>query len=478
MNTFRRPLFLVCLALSLASVSAIAKEPTGTPTGTWLGTLDAGAMKLRLGMESVETPAGGLSMTFISIDQGGVRIPAVEPKVAGSELTAPLPMIGGTFRGEFNEAGDTITGTWEQGGIKLPLQLERVKRLPTQLRPQEPRPPLPYDSEEVTFTNPTGGHTLAGTLTLPPTPGPHPALVLVTGSGPQDRDETILGHKPFAVLADAITRRGVVVLRYDDRGVGKSKGDFASATSADLATDALAAVRFLAGRDEIAAERIGVGGHSEGAMIAPIVAADSPDEVAFIVLIAPPAITGEETIVTQGLALERRMGMPEAEASAQADLRRGAIRAAIDSETDADFQAALEVIVEDRVSKLPEGETRDAAREAYLAAFPAYRTPWFRYFLAFDPTGPLQKVACPVLAILGEKDVQVLPDENLVPLRAALEAAPTDDVQVELLPGLNHLLQTSKTGLPSEYGTIEETIAPVALELIADWVAKHAGVAP
>lgn len=472
MTTLRHVLLLFLL---LTVVSCVAAVPPGL-TGTWLGTLDAGTMKLRLGMESVATPIGELSVTFISIDQGGVRIPSVDPKLAGSELTAPLPTIGGTFRGELNEAGDAITGTWEQGAMKLPLRLEPVDRLPTQLRPQEPKPPFPYESEEVVFANPEGGHTLAGTLTLPPTPGPHPALVLVTGSGPQDRDETLMGHKPFAVLADAITRRGVAVLRYDDRGVGKSKGDFASATSVDLASDALAAVRYLADREDI--ERVGLGGHSEGAMIAPMVAADSPEEIAFLVLLAPPAITGEETIVMQGLALERRMGMPEAEALAQADLRRGAIRAALDAETDADFQAALGSVVEEHVTTLPEGETRDAAREAYLAAFPTYRTPWFRYFLAFDPTVPLRKVACPVLALLGENDVQVLTQENLAPLRAALQAAPTDDVRIESLPGLNHLFQTSETGLPSEYGTIEETIAPAVLEMVAGWVSEQAKTAP
>ena len=326
----------------------------------------------------------------------------------------------------------------------------------------------------MSFDNPDGGHTLAGTLTKPRAPAPHPAIVLVTGSGPQDRDETIVGHKPFAVLADAITRRGVAVLRYDDRGVGQSEGDFASATSFDHASDALAAVRYLAGRADIAEERVGLGGHSEGAMIAPLIAAQAPDEVAFLVLLAPPAIVGEEIILTQGLALERRMGMPEADAQAQADLRRRAIRAAIEAESDAEFDAAVASAIEDRVKLIAEGDARDAARAALAQALPAFRGPWFRCFLAFDPAESLRKVVCPVLALIGENDVQVLPDENVPPLEAALEAAPTDDVRVEVLPGLNHLLQTSETGLPSEYGSIEETISPGALELIADWVAEHA----
>ncbi|MEO0529539.1 MAG: alpha/beta hydrolase [Planctomycetota bacterium] len=470
---------LRCLPTCFALLLAVAVHASPADlSGTWLGTMDAGAMKLRLGMESITTPTGDFSVTFISIDQGGIRIPSVGPRLDEGKLTAPLPMIGGSYQGDLNEAGDTIEGFWEQGPAKLALKLERVPRLPTQNRPQEPKPPFPYDAEEVTFTNPRGGHTLAGTLTLPPTRGPHPALVLVTGSGPQDRDETLMGHKPFAVLADAITRRGVAVLRFDDRGVGKSTGDFATATSADFAFDALAAVRFLATRDDISTDRIGLGGHSEGAMVAPMVGAKFPDEVAFLLLLAPPAISGEEVIVGQGLALERSMGMPEAEATAQAEMRRKAIRAAIDSETDDEFNVALAEIVKERVASIEDGDARNEARVAYLQAFPAYRTPWFRYFLDFDPSGPLKKVACPTLALLGERDVQVLPEDNLEPLQAALEAAPAIDVQVVTLPGLNHLFQNCKTGLPAEYGTIEETIAPAALELITDWVAERAGVSP
>lgn len=429
-----------------------------------------------MGLEIVQLPSSKLSATFVRLDQGNTRIPSVGPTLNGDDILVPLPLLGDAFRGEFDEAGDIIVGTWEQSGVKMPLRLENVDRLPTVRRPQEPKPPFPYESEEVVFKNTNAGHSLAGTLTLPRAEGPHPALVLVTGSGPQDRDETIMGHKPFAVLADALTRHGIAVLRYDDRGVGGSQGDFSAATTVDLAEDAHAAVRYLSARGDIASGLIGLAGHSEGAMIAPMLAAKFPNEIAFIVLLAPPALTGEDTIVTQGLAFETRIGMPKSEVLAQANLRRRVIRAAIDAPTNREFNSELRAAVKDRVTILPDAATRDTARSSYVEALAVYRTPWFRYFLAYDPTDALKQVACPVLAVIGEKDVQVVSKDNLPPLQAALAAAPTDNVRVATFPHLNHLLQTAETGLPAEYGMIEETIAPAALELITDWVSEHARV--
>ncbi|TWT77519.1 Alpha/beta hydrolase family protein [Posidoniimonas polymericola] len=456
----------------ILSASVHAADDVGV-AGTWLGTLKMPVAELRIGLE-IETPADGEpTVTLVSLDQGSVRVAADGAVVEGGTLTAPFPAIRGKFVGELSDDAQQLDGTWTQMFVSSPLELRRVDALPAQARPQEPKPPYPYTEEAVEFTNPDGGHTLAGTLTLPPGAGPHPAVVMITGSGPQDRDESLMGHKPFLVIADALTRRGMAVLRCDDRGFGESKGDFAAATSADLATDTLAAVRFLADHADIDSQRIALCGHSEGAMLAPLIAADHPAEIAAVVLIAPPAVTGEEIIISQASLMEKKLGESAESIASLATLRRRAIRGAVDADTEEDFQTELADAIDAHLQETTTaGKQRDDARQA-MQALGAYRTPWFKHFLGYDPAPALRRVRCPVLAIIGGRDVQVVPEVNLPPLREALAAAPTTDVTIESPPKLNHLLQTSKSGLPTEYGMIEETIAPSALEMIVDWTASR-----
>ena len=318
-------------------------------------------------------------------------------------------------------------------------------------RPQEPTPPYPYQEEQVTFVNAKAGITFAGTLTLPASPTASPAVVLITGSGAQDRDETIAGHKPFLVLADALTRRGIAVLRVDDRGVGGSGGTMATATSEDFVDDALAAVAYLRGRKDIDAKRIGLVGHSEGGLIAPIAATRSKD-IAFIVLMAGPGITGDQILFLQGAAIMRANGASEAAISRNREVKQrlfDVIR------TEKDDAAAKE-----KIKSIAPGQERVA-------------TPWFRYFLSYDPVPVLQKVTCPVLAINGEKDLQVPYRENLDAIGKALRAGGNTDVTTLSMPNLNHLFQTSQTGAPSEYAKIAETFAPAALDAISDWILKR-----
>ena len=318
-------------------------------------------------------------------------------------------------------------------------------------RPQEPTPPYPYQEEQVTFVNAKAGITFAGTLTLPASPTASPAVVLITGSGAQDRDETIAGHKPFLVLADALTRRGIAVLRVDDRGVGGSGGTMATATSEDFVDDALAAVAYLRGRKDIDAKRIGLVGHSEGGLIAPIAATRSKD-IAFIVLMAGPGITGDQILFLQGAAIMRANGASEAAISRNREVQQrlfDVIR------TEKDDAAAKE-----KIKSIAPGQERVA-------------TPWFRYFLSYDPVPVLQKVTCPVLAINGEKDLQVPYRENLDAIGKALRAGGNTDVTTLSMPNLNHLFQTSQTGAPSEYAKISETFAPAALDAISDWILKR-----
>ncbi len=347
-------------------------------------------------------------------------------------------------------------------------------------RPREPGPPYAYCEEEVVFRNDQDAVRLVGTLSLPLAKGPFPAVVLSTGSGPQDRNETEYGHRPFQVLADHLTRLGIAVLRVDDRGVGKSSGNFSEATSADFAADALAGVKYLKRRKEIDQGKIGLLGHSEGGLVAAMAAAQSRD-VAFVVMMAGPGLKGDEVVLGPG-GIEREGWISEE--------LIGQNRAAQERIIDVIKQAQDPVVAETRIRK--EGEIfRDlAARiraeapeskrqtaEAVAAAIEGqtrlFLSPWFRFYLLYDPQTALRKVSCPVLAVYGEKDTQLPAKENLAVVRNALTAGGNRDHTVLLLPNLNHLFQTAETGAISEYRQIGETMSPLALDTVSDWILKH-----
>lgn len=335
---------------------------------------------------------------------------------------------------------------------------------PAPNRPQLPRKPYPYLEEEVTFPSRAKDTVLAGTLTKPKGDGPFPIAVLITGSGPQDRDESLMGHKPFLVLSDHLTRKGIAVLRYDDRGTAKSTGDFARSTTADFADDAAGAVAFLKARKDV--NRIGLIGHSEGGIVAPMVAAGSAD-VAFVVLLAGPGSTGEEVLIAQGQMLVSAMGGDEKMLAAQKSIQQKMF--AVAKAKDESAKKAAEADLESGLSG-PE----KAAIRGQMARVTGV---WFRYFLTHDPKPNLGKVKCPVLALNGEKDLQVPFRENLESIGKAVRGGGNADVTTKALPGLNHLFQPSKTGLPAEYATIETTFDPAVLELISVWIAERTGLA-
>jgi pimeloyl-ACP methyl ester carboxylesterase len=415
---------------------------------------------------------GGYTATLDSPDQGAFGIAADSVIVQDTLVRVSIRSIGGELNGVHLAGADSIPGTWSQGGMQLPLVLKHSsEEVEKPKRPQEPKKPYPYKEEEVTFTNPEAGITLAGTLTLPKSGGPFPAAVLITGSGPEDRDEAVFGHRPFLVLADYLTRQGIAVLRYDDRGVGKSTGNFATATSTDFASDAKAAVAYLKTRKEIRADKIGLIGHSEGGVIAPMVAAESKD-VAFIVMMAGTGVPGDQVILEQAALIAKAMGTSEKEVQEARAISRKAfdiIKSGKDSATVASELRTLLLSAAD-TSARKDAQTSEAAVNAQIKQI---TSPWFRYFLTYDPRPALRKVHCPVLAIDGEKDLQVSPKQNLPQIEAALREGGNKDFTVRELPGLNHLFQTATKGTPDEYAKIEETISPTALKLMGDWILER-----
>jgi len=426
--------------------------------GAWMGTLDAGAMKLRIVFHITNTE-DGLTATMDSPDQNAKGLPVTTVTRDGASLKLEMKQIAGGFDAKIAKDLTTIEGTWTQGGSSLPLVLKRVKDAAEleRRRPQNPVKPYPYRDEEVSYANPVASITLAATLTIPPGKGPFPAVLLIAGSGPHDRDEALMGHRPFLVLADHLTRHGIAVLRADDRGVGKSGGNFATGTTADFATDAEAGVAYLKERREVDPHKIGLIGHSEGGIIAPMVAARNPN-VAFIVMMAGPGIPGDQILVAQSRLISEAAGQNPVEAEKDANEEREVL-ALVKNEKDS---AALESDLRKRLA----GKGTDAQIKALTS-------PWFRYFLAYDPAGALKKVQCPVLALNGEKDLQVPPTLNLPVIRQALEEGGNKHFETDELPGLNHLFQTAGTGAPSEYAEIEETISPVALEKMAGWILQQ-----
>ena len=453
MSTFLRTIVAAGFLLLAGKVSNAQEQPVA---GDWLGTLKAGAVSLRLAVHIAADPDGQFKGTLDSLDQGARGIPISAITVNNGQLTFTVPAVSGSFTGTLSGDGSTIDGSWSQGA-SLPLVLTRGAPPPPPRRPQTPTKPYPYREEEITFANPAAGISLAGTLTIPNGGGPFPAVVLITGSGAQDRNESLLDHQPFLVLADYLTRHGIVVLRADDRGVGKSGGSFAAATSDDFATDVEAGVTFLQSRREVDQRRIGLIGHSEGGLIAPMVAVRNK-AIRFIVLMAGPGVSGEDIIVEQVRLVALASGMPAPQAERSATQQRSVMEL-IREEQD---PGALDRALRDRLKDLgiPPAQIDVQVK--------ALTSPWYRRFVAYDPAPTLAKVTCPVLAINGEKDLQVPPAQNLPAIRKAL--ASNKAAQIDEIPGVNHLFQHASTGLPNEYATIEETIAPEVLEKISDWV--------
>lgn len=456
------------VAAAVAGIVALMGSTAGAQeaVGDWNGLLQVGGVELRIGVKIEPGEAGALKGSLSSPDQGPGDIPISDVRMDQGKLSFAVPTIRGRYEGEWDATQGGWKGRWIQGG-PIPLTLAKG-HVPSRARPQMPAKPYPYREEEVAIES-APGVKLAGTLTLPQGKGPFPAAILITGSGPQDRDEQLLGHRPFLVLADHLTRRGVAVLRYDDRGFAKSTGRFVDATSSDFAVDAAAAVAFLRARSDIDPHKVGLIGHSEGGMVAPMAAAKDP-RIGFVVLMAAPGVPSREVMNAQRLAVGKVYGV-----TAEAAARDNAAVARIDTvlATNPDWEAAK--VEAARIL----GEASAAAGvkpEVLMARSTMLFTPWYREFIAYDPRPNLAKLRMPVLAVNGANDLQVVASQNLPAIGEALKA--NKDVTVVELPGLNHLFQTSATGDPREYGRIEETFAPAALKAVGDWVVARTGARP
>lgn len=446
--------------------------------GIWQGHLPLGPRHLTIVLR-IEREDRGWSATMDSPDQGTTGIPvdsvAVEP---GGLVRVHVGAIGGRYEGRFGDDGAVLRGRWMQRGRSIPLVLRSVDEAAAPSRPQEPRGEVPYRSDSVRIPVSGGDVELAGTLAVPAGEGPFPAVLFVSGSGAQPRDGDVAGHRPFLVMADRLARRGVASLRLDDRGTGASAGELDSTTLARSADDARAAVRWLAERDAVAPDRVGLLGHSEGGLVASLAAARGSGEVDFVVLLAPPAVPADSLMPAQHRAIGEAAGLSEAVIRSQ---NRATLRIFSIVRGEPDREAALEGIhraVEEAAAELPKRHRRafrrlmGSSRAAELA-YARMTTPRFRSYLALDPDTIHARLDAPVLALYGSRDLQVPPRQNVPELAAQLARAPADEVNLRVAAGLNHLLQTAGSGLPSEYGRIEETTAPAVLRTLAGWIAER-----
>jgi len=453
--------------------------PVAKPTiegldGDWKATITRNGVDLRL-ILSIHTTERGTLANIDSPDTMAMNIPVSDLTKDGDSIGYKITIVNGVFTGTLTDP-DTITGAWVMPG-KDDITITYTRSAETDApivrnRPQVPTEPYAYIVEDVTYENPQAeGVTLAGTLTLPEGDGPFPAAILISGSGPQDRDETVFGHQPFLVLADHLTKQGIAVLRYDDRGVAESTGDYSAATSADFASDANAAFAYLLSRPEINRNSIGFVGHSEGGLIAPIAIHDNntnESTIAYIVMLAGPGTSSLQIAKTQNRLIGLSQGKSEEEISKAQIINTKIIQAIINSASTQDAEDQIRAILTPQT--LEDLGIIESQIDMVIAQ---NNSPWIRYFLTYDPADYLPTITCPILALNGQLDTQVAPQENLEGLRELLKDHP--DATITELTGLNHMFQHATTGALGEYNDIEETFSPEAMEIIADWINERFG---
>ncbi len=454
--------------------------------GSWIGAIAVGATNLHVVFNIKKTSDTGYTSTMDSPDQKAFGIACSSTHVKNDSLVIGVALIGGGYSGVW-DGKDNITGTYSQRGGKISLSLVRLSEAEKAaltkdpVRPQTPKPPFGYFSEDVEYDNSDKSLHYGATFTRPDGGGKYPAVIIIRGSGTQDRDGTMMkGHKPYWVLADYLTKNGIAVLRVDDRGAGKSSlgPDINSKTSVDFSYDVEASLNYLESRPDVNKHHVGLIGHSEGGMIAPIVAARRKD-VSFIVLWGAPEAGGPSVLAEQYANSLKQQGIDTLAVNAFEQLHLQILKmfaTSADEQTlDKNAMAAFNVWEKAQPQGTLDalnihGDMTDKILKNYNGMF---KSPWVRFFVSYDPEADLSKVKCPVLAINGQKDTQVNAAENLAAIQEILTKSGNKDFEVKAIPGLNHLLQTANTGQANEYEEISETMSPVAMNIISDWIKLH-----
>ncbi|MDQ6756263.1 MAG: alpha/beta fold hydrolase [Bacteroidota bacterium] len=468
-----KKIFIVLFTFCTTSI--IAQNPK--IIGTWQGKINVG-VSLRVIFNFTKDNLGNIQATTDDPDQGIKGVPCSNIIRHGDSIHLDIPNFKASFAGKFiNDS--TISGQLIQGR-KLDLMLQKVNAVIELPRPQTPKPPFSYISEDIEYDNPDKTLHYGATITIPKGKGPFPAMVLITGSGSQNRDEEIMEHKPFAVIADHLTKNGFIVLRVDDRGMGKSSGGTAMATSADFAKDVNTSLDYLKKRKEVDIKHIGMMGHSEGGMIAPMVATQRKD-IDFIIMLAGPGEKISKVMEDQNAAIMLSSGMPKNMVEAYIKLYHKMIPAIVNAQNIDDAKkrliAELEAwkkITPKNTVMLTTGITDEAKQNQFVNVFAtSLDNPWFKYFLQFDPQPYLTKLKCKVLALNGEKDLQVISKPNLKGIKMALQKSKSPGYEIKEMRGLNHLFQHCKKCTVNEYGELEETFSPEVLQIMSDWLKKN-----
>ncbi|CEK13203.1 alpha/beta hydrolase family protein [Chthonomonas calidirosea] len=462
---------LVGLLAIYPAFGAMQMPPTSPLVGNWEGQIALpNNQKLTIILHISADNTQQLVAKMDVPQQAAYGVSASRVALQGTNVEIDFDVIQAHFTGTLSSDNKQIVGHWQQSGADLPLTLNKTDK-PTSItpkRPQEPKPPYPYEVHNVSIPNPNAPSViLAGTLTLPKGNGPFPAALLIAGSGPHDRDEDVFGHKIFLVLADYLTRHHIAVLRYDKRGVGQSTGNFKTATLQDFASDALAAVKFLMHQPGIDPKQVGLIGHSEGGIVAPLVASQMPN-IAYVVLLAGPGIKGADLLALQEERIAQVQGLPLAEIHKMLEIDRQLYQIVLEEKDPQKAQTLMQNVLHKAQPKM-----QQQAMDQIIASL---NTPWMRSFLAYDPAKALRQVHCPVLAVGGDKDLQVPAKEDLPLIQKALRQGGNRQVTTKVFPGLNHLFQPCQTGSPLEYAEIETTFDPKVLAYISHWIQQQLGL--
>jgi alpha/beta superfamily hydrolase len=468
----KRPIILLW---TFFATTVLAQNSTKV-IGTWEGKINVG-VSLRVVFNFTKDSSGNIKGTTDSPDQGVKGIPCTNIIVRNDSLFLEIQSLKATYAGKI-ENDSTINGQLTQGR-SIDLALKKVLKVSSLFRPQTPQPPYSYAIEDIEYDNADKSLRYGATITIPKGKGPFPSVLLITGSGPQNRDEEILGHKSFAVIADHLTKNGFIVLRVDDRGMGKSTGDFSRSTTADFTKDANVSLDYLKHRKEVDVKHLGIIGHSEGGMIAPMIASERKD-IDFIILLAGPGEKISALMEEQNVAVLISAGFKKDAAEAYGKLYHNMIPAIITSNNINEAKVKLTKVIEEWKMVTPEniiiattGITNDSTQKQYVNTFASsLSTPWFKYFLQFDPQLYLIKLHCKVLALNGDRDLQVNSKTNLAAITASLKKSKSPAYQVKEMPGLNHLFQHCKKCTVQEYGELEETFSPEVLKLMSDWISS------